>query len=221
MDHLQTEAAERNLAPGKIIILPSTYQGSPRAMQQNYQDAMANIAKFGRPDLFLTFTCNPKSKEIVENLSVGQRPEDRPDLVARVFKRHLQELMTDIREKHVLGKPSAFVYVIEFQKRGLPHAHLLIVLDAESKLRNSDDIDTIISAEIPDPERDPVLLEVVKTTMIHGPCGVLNPHSVCMDNGVCTKNFPKDFANITSFEVNGYPLYRRVKTMAARSRSEM
>jgi len=45
---------------GKRIILPSSYTGSPRNKQQYYQDAMAICRWAGYPDLFLTFTCNPK-----------------------------------------------------------------------------------------------------------------------------------------------------------------
>ena len=87
MDHLHSEAEERNMQPGRMVILPSSFHGSPRAMQQNYQDAMAIIAKFGKPDLFITFTCNPKSQSIMENLPPGVAAANRPDLVARVFKR--------------------------------------------------------------------------------------------------------------------------------------
>jgi hypothetical protein len=209
MDHLQSQAQQHNLPPGKVVVLPSSFQGSPRAMQQNYQDAMAIIAKFGKPDLFLTFTCNPKAPDITQNLPQGQRVEHRPDRVARVFKRQLEELLSDIQKKHVLGKPVAMVYVIEFQKRGLPHAHLLIVLDADSKLKDMHAIDSIISAEIPDPDTEPELHEIIKTCMIHGPCGQLNPKCVCMVDGVCSKNYPKDFQEETSLSVDGYPHYRR------------
>nr|CDJ83292.1 uncharacterized protein LOC100903664 [Haemonchus contortus] len=53
--------------PGmRRIILPSSFPGSPRAMVQSYQDAMAIVAKYGKPDLFITFTCNPAWREIVE-----------------------------------------------------------------------------------------------------------------------------------------------------------
>ena len=45
--------------------------------------------------------------------------------------------------------------------------------------------------------------------MIHGPCGVQNPNSVCMDNGQCKKNFPKEYRDDTVENVNGYPAYRR------------
>jgi len=37
-------------------------------MLQNYQDAMAIVNKFGKPNLFITMTCNPKWHEIEENL---------------------------------------------------------------------------------------------------------------------------------------------------------
>jgi hypothetical protein len=58
----------------------------------------------------------------------GQKPQDRPDIVARVFKQKLDALIQDIQTNHIFGVPVAYVYVIEFQKRGLPHAHILIIL---------------------------------------------------------------------------------------------
>ncbi len=109
---------------------------------------MAIIAKFVKPDHFVTFICNTKTIEITENLPAGMTDENRPDLVARVSKRHLQEILTDIRQRNVLGKPVAMVHVIEFQKRGLPYCHILIVLDQQSKLRDRHDVDSIICAEI-------------------------------------------------------------------------
>ncbi|GKA70681.1 helicase [Tanacetum coccineum] len=46
---------------GKRIVLPHTFTGGPRYMMQNYQDAMALCRAYGNPDLFITFTSNPKS----------------------------------------------------------------------------------------------------------------------------------------------------------------
>lgn len=148
---------------------------------------MAIVAKYGKPDLFLTYTCNPNIPDITENLEPGQKAEHRPDLVARVFKLHLTEMLRDIKEKHVLGVPVAYVHVIEFQKRGLPHCHMLIIVREEDKLRDRNDIDRLISAEIPDAEEDPDLHGIVKSCMIHGPCGVQNPNCVCMENGTFQK----------------------------------
>lgn len=178
-------------------------------MQQNYQDAMAIVAKYGKPDLFVTYTCNSNVQDIVENLREGERAEHRPDLVTRVFHLHLAELLHDIKDRHVLGVPVAYIHVIEFQKRGLPHCHMLIILRAEDKLRTRDDIDRLICAEIPDPEEDLELYNLVKSCMIHGPCGVQNPSCVCMEDGQCKKNFPKPFREETAENVNGYPAYRR------------
>jgi len=59
MNHLDNHG-KNNVHPGLPVILPSSFSGSPRAMQQLYQDAMAIVAKYGKPDLFVTYTCNPK-----------------------------------------------------------------------------------------------------------------------------------------------------------------
>jgi hypothetical protein len=65
---------------------------------------------------------------IVSSLLYGQKPQDRPDFVAGVFKQKLDALIQDIKTYHIFGVPVANVYVNEFQKRGLPHAHILIIL---------------------------------------------------------------------------------------------
>ncbi|GFU26442.1 ATP-dependent DNA helicase [Trichonephila clavipes] len=66
------------------------------------------------------------------------------------------------------------------KKRGLPHAHILVwFID---KIR-PEEIDSIISAEIPDPSTDQLLFDIVTTNMIHGPCGTLNSSSPCMADG--------------------------------------
>lgn len=194
---------------GKKVILPSSFHGSPRNMAQNYQDAMAMVKKYGKPDLFITFTCNPKWKEIKENLLPGEQPCDRPDLIARVFRLKLKLLLKDLKEKHIFGRVIAMLHVIEFQKRGLPHAHILLILVPEDKAWEKERVDKIVCAELPNKETHPRLFEVIKTCMIHGPCGQLNQNSPCMENGKCKKEFPKDFCAETNCNVNGYPKYER------------
>lgn len=83
------------------------------------------------------------------------------------------------------------MYVVEFQKRGLPHAHILIWLDSASKAKLKANVDHFVSAEIPNPKLDPEGYEAVKAFMIHGPCGKENPKSPCMKKFQCTKFFPK------------------------------
>ncbi|XP_076035366.1 uncharacterized protein LOC143021643 [Oratosquilla oratoria] len=205
-DHLARN--NENEDPGVPVILPSSFTGSPRNMQQCYQDAMAIVCKYGRPDLSITYTCNPKCREVTENLQPHETAQNRPDLLARVFKQHLNELMIDIKDRHVLGVPIAAIHVIEFQKRGLPHCHMLIMLREEDKIRTKEQIDNIVSAELPS-EHDPELRELVKKLMMHGPCGTFNPNSICMVEGDCQKKFPMPYEEETIANVSGYPLYRR------------
>ena len=198
---------------GRKIILPPTITGSPRFYVEKFQDAMAIVRKFGKPHLFITMTCNPEWPEIKESLNPGESAYDRPDLVTRVFKLKNDMLIHDIVKNEIFGKVIAYVGTQEQQKRkGLHHTHTLVTL--ESVPRNPDDVDKMISAEIPDRELNPKLFETVVKNNIHGPCGVLNKKSPCMeadDRGklFCTKEFPKDFQAQTSLTEFSYPKYRR------------
>ncbi|XP_057426226.1 uncharacterized protein LOC130719626 [Lotus japonicus] len=157
---------------GKRIILPASYMGSTRYMFNNCQDAMAICKRFGYPDLFITITCNtnwPEIKSFVE--SRRSRPDERPDILVRIFKMKMNQLIKDFKNGHLFEKVDASMYTIEFQKRGLPHAHILIWLQGENKLKTGDDIDKVISAELPDPVLYPELHVVVSNFMIHGLCG--------------------------------------------------
>jgi len=84
---------------GKRVILGSTFTGGPRHMMQCYQDAMAMVRELGKPDLFITVTCNPAWQEIVNELAVGQSVKERPDLCSRVFKIKLNEIIKDLTKK--------------------------------------------------------------------------------------------------------------------------
>jgi len=79
------------------------------------------------------------------------------------------------------------MYTIEFKKRGLPHAHILLWLDESIKLHNATDIENVIYAELPHPKLYPKLFKVVPSYMIHGPCGVAKLNSPYMKQGKCSK----------------------------------
>ncbi|OMP10298.1 hypothetical protein COLO4_04637 [Corchorus olitorius] len=196
---------------GKRIILPASFTGSPRYMFQSYQDAIVICREYGFPDLFITFTCNGNWPEIEQALSSipGQRPEDRPDIVARVFKLKLDELLDDLTKREYFGLSSALTYNIEFQKHGLPHVHILLWLKNSSAFRVPQNVDRYISAELPDRAVDPIGYEAVKGFMMHGPCGLARRIAPCMNEGQCNKYYPKEFQLETKVNESGYYLYRR------------
>ena len=210
MDALVSDvpAAEDQL--GRSVILGSQFVGGPRYMMQAFQDSMAVSRHLGLATYFITFTCNPTWPEIMRELRPGEKPLDRPDIIVRVFHMKLEEFLDDLLKGEVFGTVTGYNLAIEHQKRGYPHGHLLLIMDAASKLHTTTDIDAAISAEIPDPQRHPLLYERVSAHMIHGPCGQANTRLGCMlEKGVCERHFPKDLQNDTVMVDNAYPLYRR------------
>src|SRR5712672_776537 len=96
---------------------------------------------------------------------------DAPDLVNRVFLDKflvsdyligvgillylpsLKQFKDEILKHHLFGPVVHFIASIEFQKRGGPHAHMLIRLDEEAMGNGrlgSEYVDEFICAEIPD-----------------------------------------------------------------------
>ena len=201
---------------GDRIILPSSHLGSPRHMFQLFQDSMAICRYCRKPDLFITMTANPQWPEVHEALlkfaggdeSRKQRPEDRPDIIARVFEGKKKALLKEIQEG-LFGEVIGHVHTIEFQKRGLPHIHILVFLAAPHKVHDAAGADRIVSAQFPNPQTEPLLYATVTKTMVHGPCGADYPHAKCMVNGACGKRYPKDFLETTQFGEDGYPQYAR------------
>ncbi|GBN42298.1 hypothetical protein AVEN_4805-1 [Araneus ventricosus] len=76
-------------------------------MREQCADAMSIFGKYGAPDLFMTFTANPKWPEITEILRPSEHTTDRPDLLMRVFNLKLKSVMDDLTVHGVLGKSIA------------------------------------------------------------------------------------------------------------------
>ena len=214
--YVQNRAERQNAKPGKVVVMPSTFLGGPKYMRQQYYNAMAICRNSGAPDLFITMTASSKWTEIQEALEPNQTTNDRPDLVCRVFKLKLDELLKDLFERNIFGEVSGYAWTIEYQKRGLPHVHILLILKNErDKPRMGAHVDRIISAEIPDKNTDPALYEAVVKHMIHGPCGSINPQCPCMQTekcpGQCFRAFPFSHCEESNADVEGYPQYRRRK----------
>jgi hypothetical protein len=151
---------------------------------QAYQDAMAIVRSLGIPDVFLTFTCNPSWLEIQSELPEGQIAADRPDLVARVFQMKVKKLLRGVCKGGWLAQVIGNIWTREYQKRGLPHIHLLLIFPRVQKVTNVDDIDRLVSAELLAIE-NVELYEIMTKCFLHGPCGPGYPNARCMVDGMC------------------------------------
>ena len=148
---------------GQKVILPSSLSGGggggARYIHKRTQDAMPYVRKFGWPSLFhnddmqrwsslfITMTCNPSWPKLTNEFFMGNYL-----IIARTS---LHEFFTLIKQKVLMAKITncrifadviAYVCSIELQKRGFPHAHILIWSAAKNKLHGNL-IDFVISAE--------------------------------------------------------------------------
>nr|XP_043637916.1 uncharacterized protein LOC122608910 [Erigeron canadensis] len=198
---------------GKRVILPASFTGGPRYMYQHYQDALAICRVHKNPQYFITFTCNVKWREIQRKLSkTNATPLDRPNIVVRVFQLKVKSFMNYLKTSQLFGAVTAEVYTIEFQKRGLPHCHILLWVSSEYIIRDATDLDKYICAELPNQSIDPVLYRIVTDSMLHGPCGLAKTNASCMFEGHCSKSFPKPYESVTRFDSHGYVHYKRRRT---------
>lgn len=128
--------------------LPASFTGSPQYFADRTANALALSRQRGKPDFLITATCNPAWPELRALLEPGQAATEVPHITVRVFKvsiilpfvsPHLPPLfalLTSFAFQPRLSKlikaikslygVDYHVYVIEFQKRGLPHAHIVI-----------------------------------------------------------------------------------------------
>ena len=196
-------------AIGRVSYMPESFVGGPKDMYSSYQDAMAAVLHFGSPSLFITKTANPRWREVKASLAFGQRAEQRPDIIARVFHVKLNHLLKDLKLK--FGTQVVCVHVIEFQKRGLPHAHIVVVLKEADRPRQGVDIDKMSSAELPPMPSDDdhsveactqrKVRELVLEHMVHNDCsGPEGRKCPCWDDvkKQCGGNFPFEYAQQTT-----------------------
>lgn len=97
----------------------------------------------------ITLTMNPQHFEILKRIEAHfQTAFTRPDITSMVFHYMLSAFLKKVRT--VLGRPLGGVawmlHVVEFQKRGLPHAHILLCTE---RVPTMEELPNYISAELP------------------------------------------------------------------------
>ena len=181
------------------IYLPSSFLCGPRWQATQTADALAIVSRYGKPTFFITFTTNPNWPEIKSQLRAGtnQNFADIPFVVIRAFHQRLKKLKEFLRKK--MGPLIYLIHVVEFQKRGLPHAHLAVKLSIEPT--TPEEIDFVVQAEMPQTEGR--LRTLVQTHMIH-------QHSTrCHSSAGCQYKYPQHLNPATYIDDRGYAKYRR------------
>ena len=102
------------------ILLPGKIPGSAAHSSDQVEKSMCVVARCGMPTYFITMTMNPNWPELIHLSEPGCPPP--PTAICRVFKQKLKELFRRLKKWD--GGLVYYMYVIEFQHRGLPHIHL-------------------------------------------------------------------------------------------------
>lgn len=67
----------------------------------------------------------------------------------------------------------------------------------------------MVSAELSDKLKFPELYETVTTCMLYRLYEPTNPDAPCMNDGKCSKRYPKEYIDQTWTDGNDYPMYQR------------
>ena len=130
---------------GKKFYPPSFVPGTPRHLCRLRTDALELARRKGPPTFFITLTCSPYWKDILDELLPGENAADRPEVIVRVFRGRLEKLIAYLKDSFC-GKRKYIIKVIEYQRRGRPHAH--IVLSCEDAPTTADEVQRFISCEV-------------------------------------------------------------------------
>jgi hypothetical protein len=174
-------------------------------MSQLYQDSMAICKKYGPPHLFIMMTANPDWPEIRAEIPPGDKAYNHPTVTTHIFHLKAQHVIFQLTKMRRLGTVIAYVYTIEYQKRGLPHMHLMVTLDEKDRPTSPKKIDLLVSAKLPDKATSPVLYALVTEFNLHGPCET----KPCWNGSMCKSGFPKLYTPRTFVVDGAYPAYRR------------
>lgn len=216
---LEFDAQDEDEDPWKGVDVPDSFVKSDGWFRAKLADSMTLLARFGKPDFFVTVTTNPMWPEIRR---FTKNATQDPVLTCQIFEAKLQRLLKHLRSRDsVLGRPAYTVGVIEFQKRGLPHAHLLLYAEdraGKDFTAKPADVDNFVCTEISE-TKTTWGRKLVDSNMVHrcGPFCFTKKHNcagkteICQELcDLCRKRFPHDFCEKTKLDPEkGHVIHRR------------
>ena len=172
----------------------------------------------GRCSFFITFTFNPKWPEADVR---PRRIADYVDIQCRVFNLRLKSFLRRLRAGQFFGgrngpfrgEPPVYIMcVVEFQKRGFPHAHLAVKMPVDPT--DPEVIDELITArmpphpdtlENPTPD-DRIYYDLVRANLTHRRCveGRCFQHGLPEGQRTCKWGYPHAPNAMTYFDEKGF-----------------
>ena len=207
------------IAQNKAYSFMNPIKGTPAYWKKFLHEVFAMVKQLGIPTFFMTLSCadlrwNELILIISKLNSLNIRMEDIKKmtyqercetlnknvvLVARHFQYRVEVFFKVIVMNGPLGKTKYYAIRVEFQVRGSPHIHSFIwilnapKLDNSTKLEYSTWIENIVRADLPDPNTESELYELVKTYQIHRHSKTCRKYR----NQNCRFHFGKFFTNQT------------------------
>lgn len=135
----------------KKVVLPGSIHGSRRHLSSLSRNALTIVSEHGKPTFFITLTCNADWPEIKSKLLKGNSAFDAHTVVCMVFHQRLKAFLHNLRHGKYFGTNNKLCYimhVIEYQHRGLPHAHVSVKFHGVPEEPSDDDIATKSPDEI-------------------------------------------------------------------------
>lgn len=145
LDQYPPEGNPTPASKRQVVVLPSSFHGSRRHLSQMARNALTIVSEHGKPTFFITITCNANWPEIQERLLEGQTAFDVPVIVCMVFHQRLRAFLHNLRNGKYFGKNLKLRYimhVIEYQHRGLPHAHVSVKFEGVPEEPSEEDLRT-------------------------------------------------------------------------------
>lgn len=181
-------------------------------MQRGFNDGVAIAREYGTPTFFLTVTTNPNWPAIKTNLGPDIKYQDRPDLVCRCFRCVRREIWKDVEERGKLGPVIAHCESMEFQERGGPHIHKLLILDKNAVDTTTPAfVDEYITAEmVTDDDRrydnaTKQRLRALYPSLIH----ICSQRCIDQRTNKCKYGYPQPYSNETILFSDRKPIYKR------------
>src|SRR6266511_5481239 len=95
---------------------------------------------------------------------------NRSDIIAKIFRAKLKRFIYLIRIRAAFGPYKAYIYTVEYQKRGLSYTYIIVFIHAGHAFSKPEYINNLIRVKLPDRQLDldKSLTIIIKQAIVNG-----------------------------------------------------